>query len=179
MRTCGIRGLPFSSGAAASQSLLSANSSACAAAPRLAIIAASGFAPPIWTRTTITTSAATMAANAKTALEKIRRIQNQEPALFGAIPQSSTKFFSEQRADWSSAAWISSRRLRRNLSMALDVLKKDCVRRFAAPKFRLDASFGPNIVPQDSAQILDGHVQCVQTGLLHEDKRIRTNGHEC
>jgi hypothetical protein len=30
-----------------------------------------------------------------------------------------------------------------------------------------------------SSQVLDGHVQCVQTGLLHEGKRIRRNGHEC
>jgi hypothetical protein len=65
-----------------------------------------------------------MAANAKPALEKIRRIQKPKRALFRAIPKNSTKFFSEQRANWSSTAGALLERLRRNLAMALDVLKK-------------------------------------------------------
>jgi excisionase family DNA binding protein len=48
---------------------------------------------------------------------------------------------------------------RRNLSMALDVLKKDGVRRPAAPKFRPERSF-------------DRHVQCVQAALCIKPKQF-------
>jgi hypothetical protein len=40
-----------------------------------------------------------MTANAKPALEKIRRIQKPKTSAIQAIPQNSTKFFSHKRTD--------------------------------------------------------------------------------
>jgi hypothetical protein len=116
-----------------------------------------------------------MAANAKPALEKIRRISKTKTS---AIQSNTSKFYK-----------IPSRAMCRFVASSLDLfskapkesvdgarcLEKACVPRSAASKFGYNASLGSN----DPAQILDGPVQYVRTGLLHEGKRIRTNGHEC
>jgi hypothetical protein len=139
-------------------------------------------------------------ANAKTALEIIRRIQKtKKPALFRAISQDSTKFCSEQRADSSSAALelfskapkesaaraILFKRIQRSAEIRLLFIEdspqpsRQDLETPSAAKVRLKRFFPAQNSSATLASDFDWHVQCVQAGSLHKTKPIRTNGHEC
>ncbi len=120
-----------------------------------------------------------MAANAKPALEKIRPIQKPKTS---AIQSNTSKFYKILfRATCRlviSKLELFSKAPKEAVHGPRHLEKRTVFADLPRQSFGWDASFGPNIVPQHSAQILNCHLQCLQRGPLHETKRIRTNRHE-
>jgi hypothetical protein len=137
-----------------------------------------------------------MAANAKPALEKIRRIQKTKRALFRAIPQNSTKFFSEQRADWSSAALELSKApkesghnpflfkgIQRSAEIRLVFIVDSRLVQDLDKSFRGKVSVrtllsGTSGFARLASDFALARAACPKQARLHKTKPIRTNGYE-